>query len=191
MPDASLTKLALSQAMKELLAERPLEKIRVADITERCKLNRQTFYYHFKDKYDLVHWIFYTEFLADIQGSFESFGWELIERICDYFYRNRAFYRNALSVRGQNSFTDYFDEVLHQLILSTCQEIYPNADDKHHQFYATFLADAIRVAITRWLFTGAEMEPPEFVALLRSAATGLAVHVIQEAEQEVAADGED
>ena len=94
--------------MKELMAERPMEKIRIGDIVERCNMNRQSFYYHFKDKYDLVNWIFYTEFFADIQRSFDKPGWELIEGMCQFFYDNRVFYTNALQVRGQNSFSEYF-----------------------------------------------------------------------------------
>ena len=62
MADSQLTKRALSAAMKELMAERPMEKIRIGDIVERCNMNRQSFYYHFKDKYDLVNWIFIPSF---------------------------------------------------------------------------------------------------------------------------------
>ena len=43
--------------MKELMKRKSLEKITVSDIVQNCGLNRQTFYYHFQDKYDLVNWI--------------------------------------------------------------------------------------------------------------------------------------
>ena len=64
MADSNITKLALSGALKELLEEQSFEKISVSDICERCGMNRKSFYYHFKDKYDLVNWIFDTEFVA-------------------------------------------------------------------------------------------------------------------------------
>ena len=40
-----------------MLLEKPLNKITINDITEDCGVNRMTFYYHFKDIYDLVDWI--------------------------------------------------------------------------------------------------------------------------------------
>lgn len=51
------TKMAIAFAFKELLLEKSLEKITVNDITEKCAMNRQTFYYHFHDILELTEWI--------------------------------------------------------------------------------------------------------------------------------------
>ena len=53
MPDSNITKKALAMAMKELMEQIPFSKISVSDICEKCGMNRKSFYYHFKDKYDL------------------------------------------------------------------------------------------------------------------------------------------
>lgn len=58
---AQMTKLALAQSLKQLMAERTLDKITVKEIVTRCGVNRQTFYYHFKDIYDLLDWMFVNE----------------------------------------------------------------------------------------------------------------------------------
>ena len=42
------TKDAIAAAFFELLTERPLSKITVKDIVDRCGINRNTFYYHFE-----------------------------------------------------------------------------------------------------------------------------------------------
>ena len=55
MPDANITKSALASSMKRLMKEKPFTKISVIDICEGCGMNRKSFYYHFKDKYDLVN----------------------------------------------------------------------------------------------------------------------------------------
>ena len=62
-------KRALAIALKELMREKPLVKISIADIVGRCGMNRQSFYYHFRDKYDLVNWIFYTELITELKRS--------------------------------------------------------------------------------------------------------------------------
>ena len=51
------TKMAIAFAFKELLLEKPLDKITVNDIAEKCEMNRQTFYYHFHDILELTEWI--------------------------------------------------------------------------------------------------------------------------------------
>lgn len=53
---SQITKRALEQSLKNLLLQKPLTKITVGDIAEDCGINRMTFYYHFKDIYDLVEW---------------------------------------------------------------------------------------------------------------------------------------
>ena len=45
MANSNITKKALAQSLKELGATKILDKITVADITDHCGVNRQTFYY--------------------------------------------------------------------------------------------------------------------------------------------------
>ena len=53
---SQVTKRALERSLKNLLLKKPLTKITINDIAEDCGINRMTFYYHFKDIYDLVEW---------------------------------------------------------------------------------------------------------------------------------------
>lgn len=167
MPDSSLTKRALAQAIKELMNEKPLVKISIADIVDRCQMNRQSFYYHFRDKYDLVNWIFYTELITELQNSPNKDEYEELKNICRYLYDNRAFYINALKFTGQNSFYEYFGEVIYQLLKAAFNESFGNSDQS--DFNAMFYADALRACIFRWLTSGAKMHPDEFVGKIRSA----------------------
>ena len=53
LPDSNITKKALAAALKSLMQTQAFEKISVGEICEVCELSRKSFYYHFKDKYDL------------------------------------------------------------------------------------------------------------------------------------------
>ncbi|MCR5795511.1 MAG: TetR family transcriptional regulator, partial [Solobacterium sp.] len=55
------TKQALAESLKKVLQEKPLDKITIADLTNDCGLNRQTFYYHYHDIYDLIEYIYISE----------------------------------------------------------------------------------------------------------------------------------
>lgn len=46
------TKQQLASALKVLMAERPMDKITISDLTAICKIRRQSFYYHFENIYD-------------------------------------------------------------------------------------------------------------------------------------------
>lgn len=48
------TRQAIQDTFWELLDEKPYAKITVRDIVERCQVNRNTFYYHFRDIPDLA-----------------------------------------------------------------------------------------------------------------------------------------
>ena len=48
----------LADALLDLLKEKPFEKVTVEDIVNKCGASRPTFYRHFKDKYDLMDWIY-------------------------------------------------------------------------------------------------------------------------------------
>ena len=53
---SNLTKKALLAAFGELIEEKPFNKITITDLTEKCGLNRMTFYYHFDNVYELMIW---------------------------------------------------------------------------------------------------------------------------------------
>lgn len=50
-------KTSLRTITEKFTVKKPLTKITISDITADCGMNRMTFYYHFKDIYDLVEWV--------------------------------------------------------------------------------------------------------------------------------------
>ena len=73
---STLTKRALEQSLKRLLATKPLAKITIADITEDCGISRMTFYYHFKDIYDLVEWCLEEDAASVLNGAQTVETWQ-------------------------------------------------------------------------------------------------------------------
>ena len=88
MADSNATKNALAASMKKLMRKKPFEKISVSDICEDCGINRKSFYYHFRDKYDLVNWIFYVGFIGELDVNSYGSGWDMYS---DYEQRGRHF----------------------------------------------------------------------------------------------------
>lgn len=165
MADSNITKRALAAALRELMEEVPFEKIQVAHICERCDMNRKSFYYHFKDKYDLLNWIFDTEFIAFIQDyqGVEQLDQRVktIQDVCVYFYENRNFYRKALKIQGQNSFSEHFREYIMPILRLRLADLIGDSKD---DFALNFITDAAVCAIERWLLDKNCMPPEEVVA---------------------------
>ena len=163
MADSNITKKALASALKQLMNEKPFSKISVGDICEKCDMNRKSFYYHFKDKYDLMNWIFDIEFIPVVimQDDTSAEGrMKRIENLLDYFYKNRDFYRKALEVSGQNSFTEHFQEILNSALSVHLREMYQ--EEQTTDFQINFFCDAIIVAVHRWIADKDCMPPQEF-----------------------------
>lgn len=168
MANSNITKKALATALKALMEEVPFDKIRIADICERCNMNRKSFYYHFKDKYNLLNWIFDTEFKPFVKdlsqaGEFHQ-QIDAFQDICNYFYENRNFYRKALRTEGQNSFPEHFREYIMPILKLRVLSLLGEIDD----FALNFFTDATIYTIERWLLEKDCMSPDKFVAKLLS-----------------------
>lgn len=166
MADSNMTKKALASALKELMKTIPFSKISVGDICDVCEMNRKSFYYHFKDKYDLINWIYTSEFVVGLQNRIYDNEWNILEDMCEYFYENRDFYRKALQIEGQNSFYDYFRDVLKALLTEYVKDVFEKCDNA--DFYVTFYSDAFVASVVRWLTDKNCISPKEYTVLLRS-----------------------
>lgn len=173
MADSNITKNALAAALKNLMNDKPFEKISVGDICEQCNMNRKSFYYHFQDKYDLVNWIFDTEFIAHAKKMNYSDSWAFFSDISRFFYENRSFYRKALLIKGQNSFSDHFREFLIPIIESRLDGILdtPNISE----FQLNFFADAYIMTLQRWILEYNNLTPEEFLEQIKICFRCLAV----------------
>ena len=179
------TKAALEESLKRLLLKKPLDKITITDITTDCGISRMAFYYHFKDKYDLINWIFYTEFVSNIHLEEYKDALQLLEDICDYLYQERDFYRVALKMEGQNSFQEYFSEVMDPYLKYLADQIM--GAGKEEAFFLRFFGDAFLMAIIRWIMDENIMQPREFVRQLDETIS-LGAKKILEVKQKKSAD---
>lgn len=177
MADSNITKRALASSLKELMENKPFAKISVSDICEACDMNRKSFYYHFKDKYDLVNWIYYTEFITVAHLKEYQTGWDLLEDLCGYFYENHEFYRKSFQVEGQNSFSDYFRDIVLMIITNDMDALFGESDSS--DFYVEFYTDALVCAIKKWLLQKDCMPADEFSALLKSCILGTSNKIAQ------------
>lgn len=110
------TEYRLAHALKDLMAEKKtLDEISVTLLTKKCKVNRQTFYYHFHDIYDLLTLVFLNE---EIPNSKESKNHrELLEKIFEYYKKNANFLDSVLESAGKDLFVEFINNTCYQYFL--------------------------------------------------------------------------
>ena len=124
MSNQDFTKQAIRKAFLELLNERSLSKITVRDITDRCGINRNTFYYHYQDMPALLEEICSIQVerivadhpsissFADCLDVIIKFALENKRAIMHIYYSdNRASYINALWRMCEQSVRTYVNTV--------------------------------------------------------------------------------
>ena len=95
------TRQELDAALRTLLEQRPLERLRVRELTELCGLRRQSFYYHFKDVYDLFAWSARRERALLLERQEDCVTWQqALLDLLDRIDGNRAFYQAVLDQGG-------------------------------------------------------------------------------------------
>ncbi len=101
------TKELLAESVLELSKEKSIDKITIREIVENCGMTSGTFYNHFKDKYDLIAWIYLyqvEEMTLDYLNRKESWYSSLVE-LLSMLKEDQSFYKNVLkNTTGQNSF---------------------------------------------------------------------------------------
>lgn len=116
------TKLALAKALQELLITKSLDEVRVSELCSRCNLQRQSFYYHFQDKYDLVAWIF----MQDTSRVFAECGSQLnlqfLSSLLNTFYDKKQFYLRIIADRSQNLPLLYIQDYVYRFCLNRYQK---------------------------------------------------------------------
>lgn len=159
MADGNTTKKALANSLKSLMRETDFRKISIGAVCDGCNMNRKSFYYHFKDKYDLINWIYDTEFIEEMRNRKHTDGRAFLNDMCEYFYENRGFYGQALKITGQNSFSEHFRELIAPLLASRIKEVFKAGSDG---FYTSFYTDAFICTVERWLVAKTVTLPQEF-----------------------------
>ncbi|MCC8164009.1 MAG: TetR/AcrR family transcriptional regulator [Lachnospiraceae bacterium] len=120
---SQITKRALEQSLKNLLLKKPLNKITINDITEDCGINRMTFYYHFKDIYDLVEWACLEDAQKALQQKKTYDTWqEGFLQIFQAVKENKPFILNVYHCVHREQVELYLKPLVNRLLMGVLEE---------------------------------------------------------------------
>ena len=163
---SQVTKRALEASLKNLLLQKPLSKITISDITEDCGINRMTFYYHFKDIYDLVEWSCQEDASKALAGNKTYETWQqgflqLFKAVQD----NKPFIMNVYHSVSREQVENYLYKVTYDLLEGVVEEQAQGMSvrDEDKAFIATVYKYAFVGLMLDWIKHDMKGDPKEII----------------------------
>ena len=153
------TKNLIREVFIKMLNEKPLDKITVTDIAKKCEINRNTFYYHYQDIYEILTEIFQKEIQKVIDEYNDTLSWEESFLLAAEFAleNKRAIYHIYNSVRREE-LEDYIynvaGNIMTRYVEKKSEGIPASEGDKN--LIATFYQSALTEMVLRWIEGGME-----------------------------------
>ena len=151
---ASSTKRALADALKQMMEVKPIAKITVKDLVEICNVNRQTFYYHFDDVYDLLEWVFEEDANRALPKEVVYEHWQQDVMIFfHYLSGNSSFALNVYNSDSRLYMLKYLKSRLESCIRSFADIVSEgmNIDKQDYDFVIEFYSNGIIGLIAQWM----------------------------------------
>lgn len=163
---SQITKRALVQSLKNLLQQKPLSKITISDITEDCGISRVTFYYHFKDIYDLVEWACAEDAARALQNKKTYDTWQQgFVQIFHAVRENKVFVMNVYRCVNREQVEKYLVPLTDQLIMGVITERAAGMTvrEADQQFIAQVYSYAFVGIMLDWIRDDMRADPEELV----------------------------
>ena len=175
------TKKLILQEFKKLLSQYSLDKITVSQITDKCSIKRQTFYYHFSNIDDLISFGA-KSYIKDIVGLKEFKNWQqkfiyilntIKEEKDSFFYLIMT--RTAYNLGGC-IFDIFKDEVMETV--DGFKEEYP-VSKNDEDFIVDFYSYGLTGIVLKWFDGGMEEDPKILVYKIESIIDGTSKKAFQ------------
>lgn len=107
----------LANKLAELLIDHPIYKITIKELADSVGINRQTFYYHFSDIYDLALYMFKGKIsnLIHTYSSSTNFN-DIIYKVFHFAIENRNLFLNAISKLDYQIVNTYMSKIVSTLV---------------------------------------------------------------------------
>lgn len=163
---SQVTKRAIEQSLKNLLLKKPLTKITINDIAEDCGINRMTFYYHFKDIYDLVEWVCLEDAKRALENKKSYDTWQQgLLQIFEVVRENKPFVMNVYRCVHQEQVEKYLKPQVDHLVLEIINEEIGSMTvrEEDQEFIARLYSYVFIGVMLDWIKGDMESDPKQIV----------------------------
>lgn len=159
------TKQALAQSLEKQLQTKNIDKITINDITKECGINRMTFYYHFKDIFDLADWAFRRKYLSILITANPDNWAEGLDSLFEYVQSHKQVIMNMYNSTYRDNFEAYFMRITEKMFaaLLTRLSLDNMTSEKNIRFITKYHTTALTGLLIRWLREGMKESPEKIL----------------------------
>ncbi|QFZ24134.1 TetR/AcrR family transcriptional regulator [Saccharothrix syringae] len=166
------TQAALQCALIDLVEDRELSQISVADVAERAEVSRSTFYDHYRDVHELAE-AACTEMLDELISLVSAIGGDperggptgSLETFFATLAKHAGLYKSLLGPQGSARIIDHIRRrITAEALLTSTGKATPTKDDPDN-VHAAFVAGALIGLAADWLQRDCAHTPAEMAAL--------------------------
>lgn len=159
----------LAFALKTLVQTTALDKITIDALATKAQVNRNTFYYHFGDIYDLLRWTLEQDIISQVQDHLTAKNWAAKYAIAlNYILANKALCLEALHSHQRDLLETFLFELGAQMVQSVVVTIDDDVTPLLAQDLVDFYGSAIASQIIKWLLT--DCDTPKDILVSRATA---------------------
>lgn len=122
------TRNLIIEAFIKLTMERDFKNINIGDITKEATINRASFYYHFKDKYDLLEQVMGEKILTEVIDSIDNYTTLNIDTISS-IYDSIVSFLSAMTTQCRPSHREFMPtigKILKEKLINTFDTLQGN-----------------------------------------------------------------
>ena len=171
---SSETKLKMAQALKKLVNYKTFSKITVGDIITECGLNRNSFYYHFENMYDLLYWT-YDQEIQNIVAAFQNANADYtqsFEFILSYIDQNINLCQAAYESLGENDLENMIERDLKLFLTVSVTHITDELKIEISEDYKNFMifnfSPMVRFQIVWYIKYNDKLDKPRFLEYIKT-----------------------
>ncbi len=162
------TKRRLQSGLLALLEEKPLNKVTVRELTDLVDVNRGTFYFHYRDIYDLVREM-EDQFFQEFRGSVDTPDADAHDflPICFRYLADHAdLCRMLLGEHGDPAFVEKVKAMVAEKCSALWRAKMPNVGDDLLNILNSFLIGGVVSTLQTYLEDGCSQSPEQLAEYL-------------------------
>ncbi len=183
---ANFTEKAIKETFWKMLEEKPLSQITIKALVEECGINRNSFYYHFKDLPDLIQSIVTEEVekIIEENPTIETLE-DAFELIIEFSLNNRRAVLHIYNSVNRVIFEEYLEQMCQHTVQMYCQQLFGEEQISPHdqQMIHILLKCECFGAVLLWLNDGMREEDVEDYKKVCIAMKGLPMQFVKKMEE--------